>query len=74
MRKFRKLGFIDYNGELKINNSLLNVVLHDQFVTMATDPLPAAPLPRRTLRRKMKVERALTHSSSRDASPLGCLS
>ncbi len=38
MKKFRKLGFIDYNGELKINNSLLNVVLHDQFVTMATDP------------------------------------
>jgi len=32
MKKFRKLGFIDYNGELKINNSLLNVVLHDQFV------------------------------------------
>jgi CRP/FNR family cyclic AMP-dependent transcriptional regulator len=38
MKKFRKLGFIDYNGELKINNSLLNVVLHDPLVTMATDP------------------------------------
>jgi CRP/FNR family cyclic AMP-dependent transcriptional regulator len=38
MKKFRKLGFIDYNGELKINNSLLNVVLHDQFVSMATSP------------------------------------
>jgi hypothetical protein len=47
MRKFRKLGFIDYNGELKINNSLLNVVLHDQFVTMAPDPLPVT-LSRRT--------------------------
>src|ERR1700687_3366212 len=32
MKKFRKSGFIDYNGGLKINNSLLNVVLHDQFV------------------------------------------
>ena len=31
MKKFRKLGFIDYNGELKINNSLLNVVLHDSI-------------------------------------------
>jgi CRP-like cAMP-binding protein len=29
MNKFRKLGFIQYNGELRVNNSLLNVVLHD---------------------------------------------
>ena len=29
MNKFRKLGFIEYNGELKVHNSLLNVVLHD---------------------------------------------
>jgi CRP/FNR family transcriptional regulator, cyclic AMP receptor protein len=29
MNKFRKLGFISYNGEIKINNSLLSVVLHD---------------------------------------------
>jgi len=29
LNKFRKLGFIDYNGELRINNSLLTVVLHD---------------------------------------------
>ena len=29
MNKFRKLGFIDYNGGLEVNSSLLNVVLHD---------------------------------------------
>jgi CRP/FNR family transcriptional regulator, cyclic AMP receptor protein len=29
MNKFRKLGFIDYNGEIKINKSLLSVVLHE---------------------------------------------
>lgn len=29
MNKFRKLGFIEYNGELKVHNSLLNIVLHD---------------------------------------------
>jgi CRP/FNR family transcriptional regulator, cyclic AMP receptor protein len=29
MNKFRKLGFIEYNGVLKINSSLLSVVLHD---------------------------------------------
>ena len=29
MNKFRKLGFIDYDGGLEVHNSLLNVVLHD---------------------------------------------
>ena len=29
MNKFRKLGFIDYNGALKVHPSLLNVVLRD---------------------------------------------
>jgi CRP-like cAMP-binding protein len=30
MNKFRKLGFIDYNGGIKVHSSLLNVVLHDE--------------------------------------------
>jgi len=30
MNRFRKLGYIDYNGHLKVNNSLLNVVLYDK--------------------------------------------
>ena len=29
MNKFRKMGFIEYNGELHIHSSLLNIVLHD---------------------------------------------
>ena len=29
MNKFKKLGFIEYDGEIHINKSLLNVVLHD---------------------------------------------
>lgn len=29
MNKFRKLGFIEYNGKIKINKSLLSVVLHE---------------------------------------------
>ena len=29
MNKFRKLGFIAYNGHLEVHSSLLNVVLHD---------------------------------------------
>ena len=30
MNRFRKLGFIEYNGRIKVHKSLLNVVLHDQ--------------------------------------------
>jgi hypothetical protein len=29
MNRFRKLGFINYNGEIEVHNSLLNAVLHD---------------------------------------------
>ena len=29
MNRFRKLGFIDYDGGLEVHNSVLNVVLHD---------------------------------------------
>src|SRR6202043_3941296 len=29
MNRFRKLGFIHYNGGLEVHSSLLNVVLHD---------------------------------------------
>ena len=29
MNKFRKLGFIEYNGEIHVNHSLLSIVLHD---------------------------------------------
>src|SRR5437588_6574434 len=30
MNKFRKLGFIEYNGKIEVHNSLLNVVLYDK--------------------------------------------
>jgi CRP-like cAMP-binding protein len=29
MNRFRKLGFIDYNGRIRVHKSLLNIVLHD---------------------------------------------
>jgi CRP/FNR family cyclic AMP-dependent transcriptional regulator len=29
MNKFKKLGFIHYNGGIEVNTSLLSVVLHD---------------------------------------------
>lgn len=30
LNKFRKLGFITYNGHIEVNNSLLDAVLHDK--------------------------------------------
>src|SRR2546426_624780 len=29
MNKFRKVGFIDYNGGLQVHSSLMNIILHD---------------------------------------------
>ena len=38
MNKFRKLGFISYNGEIEVHNSLLNAVLHDKPEIERDDP------------------------------------
>jgi CRP/FNR family transcriptional regulator, cyclic AMP receptor protein len=37
MNKFRKLGFIEYNGKIEVHNSLLNVVLYDKPAIKTTD-------------------------------------
>ena len=39
MNKFRKLGFIDYNGGIEVHSSLLNVVLHEQPQIKTAIPL-----------------------------------
>lgn len=31
MNRFRKLGYIEYNGRIRVHKSLLNMVLHDQL-------------------------------------------
>jgi CRP-like cAMP-binding protein len=31
MNRFRKLGFIEYNGRIRVHKSLLNVILHDHL-------------------------------------------
>ena len=31
MNRFRKLGFIEYNGRIHVHKSLLNVILHDEM-------------------------------------------
>jgi len=39
MNRFRKFGFIEYDGRIRVDKSLLNVVLHDQLPTeKATNP------------------------------------
>ncbi len=37
MNKFRKLGFIEYNGYLKVHSSLLSVILYDQPQDMSEE-------------------------------------
>lgn len=60
MNRFRKLGFIAYNGRIKVNRSLLRVVLHDHL--SAEDvPRPRTPLLRgaRPYPRGRRVEHRL---------------
>ena len=38
MNKFRKLGFISYNGKIEVHNSLLNAVLHEKPEIDRDDP------------------------------------
>ena len=59
MNRFRKLGFIEYNGRIQVHKSLLNVILHDQmFEQNAAGPsLPKVPLeqPRAAKRRPARA-------------------
>jgi CRP-like cAMP-binding protein len=44
MNRFRKLGFIEYNGRIHVHKSLLNVVLHDKLPEQtATRPVNLDP-------------------------------
>jgi CRP-like cAMP-binding protein len=45
MNRFRKLGFVEYNGRIRVHKSLLNVVLHDQLPddNAASPEIPDAP-------------------------------
>jgi CRP-like cAMP-binding protein len=42
MNRFRKLGFIEYNGRIKVHKSLLNAVLLDRFSELTPRP-PSSP-------------------------------
>jgi CRP-like cAMP-binding protein len=43
MNRFRKLGFIDYNGRIRVHKSLLNVILHDHLPNQNAEEPPAEP-------------------------------
>ena len=42
MNRFRKLGFVEYNGRIRVHKSLLNVILHDEKAS--TSGAAAPPL------------------------------
>ena len=42
MNRFRKLGFVDYDGRIRVHKSLLNVILHDH---LPDDNLENPPIP-----------------------------
>jgi CRP-like cAMP-binding protein len=45
MNRFRKLGFIKYNGGIQVHRSLLNVILHDQLPDDNAAKPPVAGIP-----------------------------
>jgi CRP/FNR family cyclic AMP-dependent transcriptional regulator len=44
MNRFRKHGFIEYNGRIRVHRSLLNVVLHDQLSNHSSNNSTSAPV------------------------------
>ena len=46
MNRFRKLGYIEYDGRIRVNKSLLNVVLQDHLPGQnASQPVLLDPPP-----------------------------
>ena len=52
MNRFRKLGFIEYNGRIRVHQSLLNVILHDQLPEHNAE---RPPLPDTSVRPARKI-------------------
>jgi CRP/FNR family cyclic AMP-dependent transcriptional regulator len=45
MNRFRRLGYLQYNGRIRVHRSLLNVVLHDQLPEQNASRPPILDLP-----------------------------
>jgi CRP/FNR family cyclic AMP-dependent transcriptional regulator len=54
MNRFRKLGFVEYNGRIRVHKSLLNVVLHDHLLERNGErpAIPAKSVEARPKRRR----------------------
>jgi CRP/FNR family transcriptional regulator, cyclic AMP receptor protein len=54
MNRFRKMGFIEYNGRIQVHKSLLNVILHDQLPEQNAEKPPIMSAPKVEPRRKRR--------------------
>lgn len=45
MNRFRKMGFIEYNGRIRVHKSLLNMILYDQLPEQNAEKPPIVDLP-----------------------------
>ena len=57
MNRFRKMGFIAYNGRIQVHKSLLNVILHDQLPEQNAETPPIMSVPKVEPRRKRPSNR-----------------
>jgi CRP/FNR family transcriptional regulator, cyclic AMP receptor protein len=70
MNRFRKLGFIEYNGRIRVNKSLLNVVLHDQpfeHNALSADLLSTPPGTSKSAKRIAKVVNRINRAPAKPA-------
>jgi CRP/FNR family transcriptional regulator, cyclic AMP receptor protein len=58
MNRFRKLGFIEYNGCIRVNKSLLNIVLHDKLPGNHAAGPRILTIPRKQPRQKQASKQA----------------
>jgi len=66
MNRFRKLGFIDYNGRIHVHKSLLNVVLHDQLPEQNSERPIILPAPHVRLLKTRRMPPLLTGTNDSD--------
>jgi CRP/FNR family transcriptional regulator, cyclic AMP receptor protein len=59
MNRFRKLGFVEYNGRIRVHKSLLNVVLHDQLPEHYNAVKPVVEEPAQAARRTRNKDRPM---------------
>ncbi len=55
MSRFRKLGYVSYNGRIHVHKSLLSIVLHNQFPKQRVQrPVVIIPRAKRAVKKASK--------------------